>query len=108
MEPFKEDVSQRLQKKTSFEQHKSTFTTRTDTAFVSKKYQTAVKVSVIIPVYNAENYLHQCLESVADQTLQEIEIFCINNGSTDGSSEILKEFKKRDRRIVVIDTKEKF
>ena len=106
MEPFKEDVSQRLQKKTSFEQHKSTFTTRTDTAFVSKKYQTAVKVSVIIPVYNAENYLQQCLESVADQTLQEIEILCINNGSTDGSSEILKEFKKRDRRIVVIDTKE--
>jgi len=60
------------------------------------------KVSVIIPVYNAEKYLRQCLESVINQTLREIEIICIDDGSTDSSLEILEEYVQKDERIVVL------
>ncbi len=60
-------------------------------------------VSVIIPVYNVEQYLRQCLDSVVNQTLRNIEIICVNDGSTDGSLEILKEYAKDDSRIIVID-----
>lgn len=63
------------------------------------------KVSVLIPIYNVEKYLRQCLESVVGQTLQEIEIICLNDGSTDGSLEIVKEFAAKDPRIVIIDKK---
>lgn len=63
------------------------------------------KVSVLIPIYNVEKYLRQCLESVVNQTLQEIEIICLNDGSTDGSLEIIKEFAKNDKRIIVVDKK---
>ena len=48
------------------------------------------KVSIIVPVYNVEQYLEQCLESALNQTMQEIEIICINDGSTDGSLQILE------------------
>jgi len=60
------------------------------------------KVSVIVPVYNAEHYLRQCLDSICAQTLRELEIICVDDGSTDGSSEILKEYAVRDSRIQVI------
>lgn len=60
------------------------------------------KVSVIIPTYNVEPYLHQCLDSVTRQTLQDIEIICVNDGSTDRSLEIIQEYANRDSRIVVI------
>ena len=60
------------------------------------------KVSVLIPVYNVEKYLRQCLDSVCNQTLQDIEIICINDGSTDSSTEILAEYAQNDSRIVVI------
>ena len=60
------------------------------------------KVSVIIPVYNVEKYLRECLESVINQTLKDIEIICVNDGSTDNSLEILKEYAQKDERIVVI------
>ena len=53
-----------------------------------------VKVSVIIPVYNAEKYLKECLDSITKQTLTDIEIICINDGSTDNSLNILQEYKK--------------
>jgi|GEM_PF-6212788 len=62
----------------------------------------ATKVSVIIPIYNAEAYLRQCLDSVLGQTLQEIELICVNDGSTDKSPEILKEYAEKDSRIVLI------
>lgn len=58
-----------------------------------------IKVSVIIPVYNTEKYLEECLDSVINQTLNEIEIICIDDGSTDNSADVLKEFAKKDARI---------
>ena len=60
-----------------------------------------IKVSVIIPIYNMEPYLAQCLKSVINQTLQEIEIICVDDGSTDGSWEILRAFAAQDARIQV-------
>ena len=63
------------------------------------------KVSVIIPVYNVEPYLRNCLDSVINQTLKDIEIICINDGSTDNSLSVLNEYKSKDNRIVVIDKK---
>ncbi|MCL2144785.1 MAG: glycosyltransferase [Endomicrobia bacterium] len=65
----------------------------------------ATKISVIIPVYNVEKYLRQCLDSVVNQTLGEIEIICINDGSTDASLEILREYAAKDKRIIVLDQK---
>ena len=61
------------------------------------------KVSVVIPVYNGERYIRQCLDSVCGQTLQEIQIICVNDGSTDGTADILREYESRDDRITVVD-----
>ncbi len=65
------------------------------------------KISIIIPVYNTEKYLPQCLDSVCNQTLSDIEIICINDCSEDNSLSILNEYAKKDKRIKVIDFKEK-
>lgn len=65
------------------------------------------KVSIIIPVYNVEDYLEKCLESVLNQTVTEIEIITINDGSTDGSLDILNKYAKLDSRIKIIDQKNK-
>lgn len=62
-----------------------------------------IKVSVIIPVYNVEKYLRECLDSVVNQTLRDIEIICINDGSPDNSLAILQEYAKRDSRFVIVD-----
>ena len=62
-----------------------------------------VKVSVIIPVYNVENYLKQCLDSICAQTLKDIEIICINDGSTDNSGNILDKYAQKDSRFVIIN-----
>lgn len=61
------------------------------------------KVSVIIPVYNTERYLRKCLDSVTNQTLRDIEIICVDDGSTDGSAEILREYQSKDERITVLE-----
>ncbi len=61
-----------------------------------------VKVSVIIPIYNAEKYLSQCLESVLEQTLEEIEVICINDCSTDGSLDIIYAYAQKDERILIV------
>ena len=61
------------------------------------------KISVIVPVYNAERYLRECLDSLLNQTLNDIEIICINDGSTDSSPRILEEYVARDSRIKVIN-----
>ncbi len=60
------------------------------------------KVSVIVPVYNVEAYLRECLDSVVKQTLKDIEIICIDDGSTDSSLSILKEYAQKDSRISVL------
>ena len=59
-------------------------------------------VSIVIPVYNAEKYLAECLESVCNQTLVDIEIICVDDGSTDGSASLLDDYAKKDERIHVI------
>ena len=64
-----------------------------------------LKFSIIIPVYNVENYLEKCLDSVINQTIKDTEIICINDGSTDNSLKILEEYSKKDSRIKII-TKE--
>ena len=64
-----------------------------------------VKVSVIVPVYNTEKYLRRCLDSLVNQTLDEIEIIVINDCSTDNSKEIIKEYKNKYKNIVLIDNK---
>lgn len=65
------------------------------------------KLSVIIPVYNTEKYLKRCLESIINQTLKELEIIIINDGSTDNSDIICSEYVKKDKRIKYIITENK-
>ena len=65
------------------------------------------KVSVIITIYNSEKYLSDCLNSIINQTLKEIEIICINDGSTDNSLQILNYYKKKDNRIIIFNQKNK-
>lgn len=64
---------------------------------------TSAKVSIIIPTYNVEMYLDECLVSVKRQTLQDIEIICVNDGSTDNSLSIIKKYAEGDPRFVIID-----
>lgn len=71
--------------------------------YIMNKINSTPKISVIIPVYNTELYLSECLNSVTNQTLKEIEIICINDGSTDNSLKILKEYTQKDERIKIID-----
>lgn len=68
-----------------------------------KKPQNDVKVSVIVPVCNVEQYLRECLDSILNQTLKDIEIICVNDGSSDSCPAILREYAKKDDRIKVID-----
>ena len=64
-----------------------------------------VKVSIIIPIYNVERYLRQCLDSVVNQTLKDIEIICVDDGSTDNSVFVLKDYQKKYSNIKLITTK---
>ena len=61
-----------------------------------------IKVSIVVPVYNVQKYLRQCLDSIVNQTLKEIEIICVDDGSTDKSGEILDEYAEKDSRVRVI------
>jgi len=62
----------------------------------------SIKVSIIIPVYNMEQYLRQCLDSIVSQTLEDIEVICIDDCSTDSSLSILREYAQKDSRFVVV------
>lgn len=64
-----------------------------------------VKVSVLVPIYNVEEFLPECLDSLVRQALKEIEIICINDGSTDKSLDIIKKYAAKDDRIVIINKK---
>lgn len=61
------------------------------------------KITIIVPIYNTEKYLAQCLDSVINQTYSNIQILCVNDGSTDRSKEILKQYSKLDGRIVCLN-----
>ena len=63
------------------------------------------KISIIIPVYNGEKYLARCVESLISQTYKNLEIIFLNDGSTDDSLNILKKYKTKDNRIVIVDKK---
>lgn len=61
-----------------------------------------VKVSVIIPIYNNEKYIKQCVESVLEQTLKDLEVICIDDGSMDDSAKIVKNIMSMEERIVLL------
>ncbi len=63
-----------------------------------------VIISVIVPVYNAEAYIEQCIVSILDQSLKEIEVIIVNDGSTDSSKDIILKYCKKDDRIVFVDS----
>ena len=63
----------------------------------------AVKVSIIVPVYNVEKYLRKCLDSLVNQTLKDIEIICINDGTKDNSVEIIDEYVKKYSNVLLIN-----
>lgn len=63
------------------------------------------KISIIVPIYNVEKYLDDCLKSIIEQTYKNLEIILINDGSTDNSLEICYKYKKIDKRIILIDNK---
>ena len=63
---------------------------------------TDIKISVIMPIYNAYDYLRPAIDSVLDQTLTEIELICVDDGSTDSSFDLIKEYQKKDERIRIV------
>ena len=67
-----------------------------------------VKVSVVMPVYNVENYIEECLDSLISQTLKEIEIICVDDGSTDGTLNLLYKYEKSDTRVKVIQQQNQY
>lgn len=63
------------------------------------------EITVIVPVYNVEKYLGKCLDSILSQSFSNIEIICVNDGSTDNSRKILQDYKNKDSRIIILDKK---
>ena len=66
-----------------------------------------ISVSVIIPVYNVEKYIEDCLNSVINQDLESIEIICVNDGSTDNSQEILEKYLNKVKNMKMINQENK-
>ena len=64
-------------------------------------------ISVIVPIYNSEKYLNQCLTSLVKQTYSDLEIILVNDGSTDSSMNICEKFKKEDDRIIYGDERKR-
>ena len=67
-----------------------------------------IKVSVIVPVYNSQAFLRRCMDSILGQSLEEIEIICVDDGSTDESGNILEEYRKKDTRVEVYHQKNQY
>ena len=65
------------------------------------------KISIVIPIYNSEKYINKCLDSICNQSLSQIEIICVNDGSTDLSRDIINKKSEKDQRIVIINQKNK-
>ena len=66
------------------------------------------KISVIIPVYNVEKYIKNCLDSLINQTFDNFEIILIDDASNDNSLKMIKEYQKKDSRVIVFEQKENF
>lgn len=64
---------------------------------------TTPSISILVPCYNVERYLRQCLDSIINQTFKALEIICLNDGSKDGTLDILNEYANKDKRIIVVD-----
>ena len=64
-----------------------------------------ISISIVVPVYNVEKYLRQCLDSIINQTFKDFECICVNDGSTDKSLSILQEYANKDNRIKIIPQK---
>ena len=62
-----------------------------------------IKISVVVPIFNVENYIGPCLDSILNQTFDEFEVICVNDGSTDSSLDVLKEYAAKDNRIKIIN-----
>lgn len=71
--------------------------------FAEEIKEEAPKVSVVVTVYNTEKYLRRCLDSIINQNFKDIEIVCVNDGSTDNSLKILNEYAEKDSRVKVVD-----
>jgi glycosyltransferase involved in cell wall biosynthesis len=74
---------------------------------MKQKEKSVPLISVIVPVYNAQHYLGECLDSIINQTFKDIEIICVNDGATDSSVKILTEYARKDPRITIISQKNK-
>ena len=61
-----------------------------------------IKVSVIIPMYNVEKYIGQCVESVCGQTLRELEVICIDDGSNDATAQVVESLREKDERVSLV------
>lgn len=72
-----------------------------------KNMQRKIKVSAIIPVFNSEEYLEQCIDSLIKQTLEEIEFIFVNDGSTDNSKKIIEKYGREDSRVIIINQENK-
>ncbi|MDO9575934.1 MAG: glycosyltransferase [bacterium] len=68
-----------------------------------KEKEYGVKVSVIIPVYNREDYISRAIESVLNQTFTDFEVICVDNGSTDRTKEVIREYMRKDKRVKLIE-----
>lgn len=71
--------------------------------FLAKFDMEKPKISIIVPIYNVERYLGHCIESLLNQTMREIEIICVNDGSTDSSLDVLQKYASDDERIIIIN-----
>ena len=72
---------------------------------MKQEQRKSTKISIIIPVFNAQKHIHRCLDSLTNQTFKDIEIICVNDGSTDSTSKILEDYAKKDNRIKILNRK---
>ncbi len=110
LEPYKKliKIQNKIQKKLNIKPKKQTPKAVEEVPMQVEVQETnQPKVSVILPVYNVGKYLRQSLDSLVNQTLKDIEIICVDDGSTDDSYEILEEYKEKDNRIKVIHKENK-
>ena len=66
-----------------------------------------MKISIVVPIYNCENYLEECLESISSQTYRNIEVLCVNDGSTDKSEKVIDKYIELDYRLKKINKPKK-